>query len=172
MRDTVGRTPLSHAAQFGRSGIVKLLLDIGTVEVDSKDQNGITPLGWAMVEGRQSTAEIYDFDINSQDESGRTALWWAADKIQSGVLEVLLAKSDIDPNVEDNYGDTALSRVVNQLNRWQSDGILTDNILRSGRKSVVALLPHPAIDINCLDKDRLEVLLQIAGARGSNEVGI
>ena len=40
--------PLSQAAEKGREAIVKLLLDIGKVNVDQKDRDGRTPLSWAV----------------------------------------------------------------------------------------------------------------------------
>jgi ankyrin repeat protein len=39
-----GRTPLSWAAKNGLEAVDKLLLDTGTVDVDSKGSDGRTPL--------------------------------------------------------------------------------------------------------------------------------
>lgn len=41
--DGVARTPLSRAAGNGHEGVVRLLLAIGRVDVDSKDLEGRTP---------------------------------------------------------------------------------------------------------------------------------
>jgi uncharacterized protein len=48
MRDckTKGETPLHRAAAFGEEETIKLLLDAGA-QIDAKDANGDSPLGWA-----------------------------------------------------------------------------------------------------------------------------
>lgn len=48
MRDcrTKGETPLHRAAAFGEENTIRLLLDAGA-QIDAKDANGDSPLGWA-----------------------------------------------------------------------------------------------------------------------------
>lgn len=48
MRDcrTKGETPLHRAAAFGEEETIKILLDAGA-QIDAKDANGDSPLGWA-----------------------------------------------------------------------------------------------------------------------------
>lgn len=44
MKDNSGRTPLLWAAKNGNDVVMKLLLNTGKVDVDSKDHSGQTPL--------------------------------------------------------------------------------------------------------------------------------
>jgi ankyrin repeat protein len=45
-KDRFNRMPLSYAAQNGHEAVVKQL-DKGVVDLESKDDNGLTPLSWA-----------------------------------------------------------------------------------------------------------------------------
>lgn len=45
---STGRSPLSHAVRVGNEPIVKALLGTNSVNVNSKDNRGITPLMWAV----------------------------------------------------------------------------------------------------------------------------
>jgi ankyrin repeat protein len=55
--DTLGRTPLHHAAISGFGGIVELLLSYGAA-IDAVDRNGCTALHCALFEGRLNAADI------------------------------------------------------------------------------------------------------------------
>ncbi|OCK75162.1 hypothetical protein K432DRAFT_467098, partial [Lepidopterella palustris CBS 459.81] len=47
-------TPLIWAAENGNEAVVKLLLETGKVDVDSKDKDGQTPLSWAAEKGHEA----------------------------------------------------------------------------------------------------------------------
>jgi ankyrin repeat protein len=42
----------------GHEAVVKLLLETGKVEVDSKDKNGLTPLSWAAENGHEVIVKL------------------------------------------------------------------------------------------------------------------
>ncbi|GFF53965.1 isoform Er10 of ankyrin-1 [Aspergillus udagawae] len=50
-----GRTTLSIAAEHKQIEVIRLLLSTGKVDVNSKDQDGRTPLWWAMTRGWRKT---------------------------------------------------------------------------------------------------------------------
>ena len=107
--DVHGRTPLSWAAgnehenmdelYHRRSAawnrheaVVKLLLDTGKVNVDSKDGSGRTPLSWAAENGHEAVVKLLldtgKVEVNSEDVHGRTPLSWAADNEHENVDEL------------------------------------------------------------------------------------
>jgi ankyrin repeat protein len=74
IKDYRGRTPLSWAAEFGREGIVKLLLHTGKVDVGSKDNEGLTPLCWATQNDHEEVVEmLLEFGKVEVDED--TRIW-------------------------------------------------------------------------------------------------
>ena len=57
--------------------------------------------------------EMNKWDVRASDFSGKTAITWAARRGHSGVVRVLLERSDIDPSVADTkYGRTLLSQAA------------------------------------------------------------
>ena len=63
-RTILSRTPLSWAAKNGCNTAVKLLLDIGKVETDSKDTHGRTPLSWAAGNGHEAVVKLLHKHLN------------------------------------------------------------------------------------------------------------
>jgi ankyrin repeat protein len=89
------QTPLSWAAATGHETVVKLLLDTGKVDIDSKDSDGWTPLRWAAYNGHEAVVMVLldtgKVDIDSKDSSRyrRTPLSWAAENGHEAVVKLL-----------------------------------------------------------------------------------
>ena len=58
LQDSYGRTPLSWAARGGHEAVVKLLLETGKVDVESKDEYGQTPLSLAAEGEHEAVVEL------------------------------------------------------------------------------------------------------------------
>ncbi|OCK72965.1 ankyrin, partial [Lepidopterella palustris CBS 459.81] len=75
---------LLKAAENGREGIVKLLVEQDDVDINSKDGVGKTPLSWAAKKGRTEVVRLLltesGININSKDGAGKTPLSWAAEE--------------------------------------------------------------------------------------------
>ena len=102
---------LAFGSYFGYGVMVKLLLE-AKPEVDSKDDDGRTPLSWAAENGHEGIVKLLleaKANINSKDDfGGQTPLSWAAENGNKDVVKLLLeAKADV--NLEDNNGRTPVS---------------------------------------------------------------
>ena len=87
---------LLDAARFGHEEVVKLLLEMGKIDVDSRDSSGRTPLSWAAENGHDAVIKLlFDMgkvDPDSKGSSDRTPLSWAAAKGHEAVVKLLLEK--------------------------------------------------------------------------------
>ncbi|XP_072365021.1 inversin isoform X1 [Scyliorhinus torazame] len=114
--DNLFRTPLHWAALLGHAQIGHLLLERNKSGTIPSDSQGATPLHYAAQSNFAETVEVFLNHPSVKDDpdlEGRTAFMWAAGKGSDGVLQTMLrVKSDIDINMADKYGGTALHAAV------------------------------------------------------------
>ncbi|XP_067866484.1 inversin isoform X2 [Heterodontus francisci] len=114
--DNLFRTPLHWAALLGHAQIGHLLLERNKSGTIPSDSQGATPLHYAAQSNFGETVEVFLNHPSVKDEpdlEGRTAFMWAAGKGSDDVLRTMLrVKSDIDINMADKYGGTALHAAV------------------------------------------------------------
>ncbi|KAJ7313532.1 hypothetical protein JRQ81_004989 [Phrynocephalus forsythii] len=110
--DNLFRTPLHWAALLGHAQIVNLLLERNKGGTIPSDSQGATPLHYAAQSNFADTVEAFLKHPSVKDDSdleGRTSFMWAAGKGSNDVIRTMLnLKVDIDINMADKYGGTAL----------------------------------------------------------------
>ena len=110
--DHILYTPLHIACRYGHLDIVKFLVSVSSVDVNSKDSDGYTPLHTAC---RYSHLDIVEClltstlaDVNSKNSNGYTPLHTACRYNHSDIVECLLSSTLVDVNIKNNHGDTPL----------------------------------------------------------------
>ncbi len=101
--------PIHDAAWWGNLAGVQAELDKG-VDVNAKDEEGVTPMHYAASGGNKEIAELLiaeGADVNAMEEWGQTPLHWAAYEGHKETAELLIAKG-VDVNAKTNDGETPL----------------------------------------------------------------
>jgi ankyrin repeat protein len=97
IRDEYGRTALEHAAYHGYVEIVRLLLSYPKINVNIQNKND-----------RIIYMKNKDGKVELVNENGKTALIIAAINGYVDVIKELLAHKNINVNIKDTGGKTAL----------------------------------------------------------------
>lgn len=129
--DSMGTTPLYHAAQEGITQAVKALLRVGA-DPNLSDANRRFPLHIAVTRQRNDIVQILlraGADINAPDVEGSTPLHLAV-RMNGGYGAARLLMDDLNCNVnaKDNRGRTALHEAV-----IKGDDLHMAYLLASGR---------------------------------------
>jgi len=111
--------PIHSAALNGHLAGVQAQLDKG-VDVNVKDEDGMTPLHWAAYYGYKKIVELLiteGANVDVKDESGKTPLHFA------GTIEIaeLLIANGADVNVKMVKGKTPLDRAIDRKHTETAD---------------------------------------------------
>jgi ankyrin repeat protein len=157
--NSAGRTPLHYLAEKGDLDLLMKLVDQINVDLNVRDEVGLTPLILAVKYNRAETVSFLlrikrqsvvpqmgggdagttltqmstYCDINLADKNGLTAIHHATAEGHNTVLEYILRDPLLNINHKSKAGDTALSLAVGEGNEL----------------AVQALLQHKDIDPNC-----------------------
>ncbi len=94
--DSLGQTPVMHAARSGNREILSLLLKTGA-QVDTKDKSGKTALMLAARRGHKEALTVlldFDADVDIEDNDHFTAMTWAERFGQRDIADYLRRLSD------------------------------------------------------------------------------
>ena len=128
-----GTIALLEAARMGAVTVVEVLLKEEMIDVNAKTKTtGPSPL----LKGVEA------LERNNYSEYGYTALHFAASRKFCSLIQVLLARCDVEVNARSNSGQTPLMIAAQE-----------------GRKdSVCLLLGHPEVDVRAEDDERQTAL--------------
>ena len=111
--DHILYTPLHIACRYGHLDIVKFLVSVSSVDVNSKDSDGYTPLHTAcrydQLDIVKCLVSVSSVDVNSKASDGYTPLHIALHYSHSAIVECLLSLSSVDVNIKDDDGYTPLN---------------------------------------------------------------
>ncbi|KAL5327092.1 hypothetical protein ACEPPN_004783 [Leptodophora sp. 'Broadleaf-Isolate-01'] len=127
---------LKCAKDTGHKAVVKLLLETGRADVNSKDYDSQTLLLWAVKEGHEAVVKLLlekGAQIEGTDNYGRTPLSWATEEGHEAVVKLLLEKGAQIEGTE-GYDRTPLS--------WATE---------KGHEAVVKLLLEKGAQIDATD---------------------
>lgn len=167
--DGLGKlAPLARASWCGNNQMVKLLLKAEGIEVDKRNEFGVTALMWASRRGDVSvmvTLIQHGADINACDKYNRTALSWALIANELDAFALLTRDPKIIVNYKDHNGMTPLYYAC----KYRTGKTLD--------KTLKMLLDVPHVDVNsscyfatplivAADGGQHTAVRLLAGARG------
>lgn len=95
-----------------KEAVVRLLLDTGKVDINSRDKRGRSPLSWAAGSGDGVMVKLLvdtgRADVDARDIDEKTPLLWAAIDGHEAVVKLLVATGKVDVDARDKSGRTPL----------------------------------------------------------------
>ncbi len=184
-QDAGGSTPLHHAAAFGNSAIMELLIKAGA-DVTARNGRGATPLHWAVSEEARTRLLLEKGAvINGQTDSGRTALYLAASQSNRDAVLRLLLEKGADPSIATMTGRTPLmaasaagevgimkallEKKANPKAATAAGSTALFDAVRSRNVEAVRLLLEAGADVSSQTKRR-ETVLGVAAMQGAEAV--
>jgi len=140
VRNSQGRQAMHLASAQGLDEILTLLISEFAVKVNSVDNNGCTPLAYAVKEGRRDTVALllkHRANPNTADHQGRAPIHWAAAKgtgTRNELVQVLVAHG-ADPNLPE-ANDQGMRPL--HIAAWQGLPTAAATLIKSGANAGLA----------------------------------
>ncbi|KAJ6084525.1 hypothetical protein N7486_011325 [Penicillium sp. IBT 16267x] len=178
-------TPLMVASLLGLEAVVRRLLQIGRVDVNSKTSYDETPLSLAARNGQEAVANLLletgEVDVNSKTSYNGTPLSLAAQDGHEAVVKLLLETGKVNVDSKDSWNETPLSlatqdgheAVVKLLLETGKVDVNSKNSSNETPLSLAAKYRYEAVakllletgkaDVNCKDSQNETPLSSAAG---------
>ncbi|KAH8430098.1 ankyrin repeat domain-containing protein [Aspergillus melleus] len=112
MPDHKGGAPLHNLAKFGKTSLIRLLLNQVDVELNAVDLDGYTPLARSVKHARLPVAQLLleqpEIRVNAESGHEVTPLWVACRSGRKDMVHLLLGHKYIDVNQVNASGTTSL----------------------------------------------------------------
>ena len=152
--NTADPTPLHNAAEAGTVDEFRALLDANTQPVNSRDNQGATPLLWAATYGRTEIVRLllsHGADVNARSATGISPLLMATEYGENEVVAILLS-SGADVKAKNDTCVSALHAAASHDN-----------------EELVSLLIKSGANVDAR-RDNGETALYTSAARGQMKV--
>jgi ankyrin repeat protein len=98
--------------EAAKRGEIETILLAENIDIDARDQEGMTAFIWAARRGQKKAIDMLlfrkpDLNIDVRDENGWTPLIWAARRGHKSIVRLLL-NNGANPNLKDIYGWSAM----------------------------------------------------------------
>ena len=159
---------LFWAAHYGNTEIVLTLISLG-VDVNVQDDEGLTPLHVATIEGHLQTAQVLvmaDARIDIKDNNGYTPLYIAAITDNLRIVQMLAAHG-ADVNAKDKNGFTPLHAAA-----FDGNTEVVRELIRLGANVNARARGYTPLDVASVEgHDSTISVLLAAGAETGNQRG-
>ena len=153
-------TGLHCASIFGLVEVARALAKMDSVDINSMDETGATPLLWAAKSGHEAAVRLLlgqkGVDPDRPDFNGQAPVACAAENGYEAVVKLLLGHEDVNPNKLDRWERTPIS--------WAAEnGHVAVVKLLLGRKGINPNRPdnHGQTPISCAAENGHEAVVKL-----------
>ncbi|XP_046550258.1 ankyrin repeat domain-containing protein 7-like [Haliotis rubra] len=131
--DDANNTVLHWACLGGYMAVVKYLVRQGSVDINSRNKDGLTPLMTTVIKGKE---DVFDFlvrmgvNVSRVDVHGRNILHLASLGGPVEMVRHILGQNLVDINVRDKDGNTAAMIAKRKSRHYNSYNLLVSRVVQ------------------------------------------